>query len=478
MKMMDSLTQQVLATATTEQLWNDGDTIVVAVSGGVDSIALLHILYEISLTTPLKLVVAHVNHGFRPVESAHEQSYVERVANTLQLPYEYVQLNMPAIIERDQGNAQDLARQYRYQFLFEVATKYNATHVALGHHADDQAETIVMRLIRGTGSAGLTGIAMKRLQKNVQLIRPLLRIKKREIISYCERHHINHCEDSSNQFRTYERNKIRLDVLPVLQQYNPLVVDALNRLSQIVHDEHEWMESETQKLYQQLVSEKDGVLSFEFHHMSFIHVALQRRLIKLILDYVFGVYNFTNFEQIEAVRNGALNEAKSHWKIELGHGCIAIRDGNYMLFYPTVQASQRTVDSALSFCYELQRATTQLSIAEANVVIECEMITNGHLDHSNKYEAYFDVEQLTFPLYFRNRQAGDRVQLPGMNGSKKVQDLFVDDKVPRQIRNCIPILVDAQGQILWIAGLRRSSAALVSSTTQHILRLNARTLPY
>src|SRR5690606_697923 len=157
-------------TAKHYQLWDKQDTIVIAVSGGVDSMVLLYMMHECAHQEELNLVVAHVNHGYRPEESAHERRLVEATANKLGLPFEYIELDMPQYLLTHTGNPQALARERRYQFLYEVALKYSAASIATAHHADDQVETVLQHFIRGSSISGLSGIPIKRKEKKVQLI--------------------------------------------------------------------------------------------------------------------------------------------------------------------------------------------------------------------------------------------------------------------------------------------------------------------
>ncbi|WP_108995001.1 tRNA lysidine(34) synthetase TilS, partial [Paenibacillus agaridevorans] len=195
-------------------LWQDGDTIIVAVSGGPDSMALLHMLHMLAVPKRLRTIAAHVNHGFRGEESAAELELVKRYAEKLGVPCETTTLALTTYIEENALNLQAAAREKRYAFLHEVAKRYGASRVALAHHGDDQAETVLMRVIRGAGLSGLSGIPAKRSENNVELIRPLLRMNKSDLLAYCEEGDIPYSTDSSNLERHYFRNTVRLDILP------------------------------------------------------------------------------------------------------------------------------------------------------------------------------------------------------------------------------------------------------------------------
>ena len=195
---MDEWLSELTALAREEGLWSPGDTMVVAVSGGPDSMALLHVLHRLSATESLSLVAAHVDHGFRGEESAKEAESVRQYAASLGIPCESTFIDMPAYIEESRMNGQAASREKRYDYLLGVAHTYGASRIALAHHADDQAETVLMRILRGTGLGGLAGISISRPEKNVELIRPFLRTYKADILRYCKLWAIPYSQDSSN----------------------------------------------------------------------------------------------------------------------------------------------------------------------------------------------------------------------------------------------------------------------------------------
>ncbi|MFC5653356.1 tRNA lysidine(34) synthetase TilS [Paenibacillus solisilvae] len=470
---MDDWLGDLAQIAEQEKLWSPGDTIVVAVSGGPDSTALLHLLARLAPSQQLKLIAAHVNHGFRPEESAREEAAVQQFASELGVVYEYTKLNMPAYIEETKMNAQAAAREKRYSFLFEVAKKHGAASIALGHHADDQAETVLMRIIRGTGPSGLSGIAWRRTEKNVELIRPLLRRNKADILRYCEQWGVSFSEDSSNGKRTYFRNLIRLDVLPYLSTLNPQLSQSLVRLAELATAEDDWMEHETRVAFG-----RDITLVSEGCHMTCkalldLHVALQRRLIKLILNCVGMVTETISFDSVETIRLAAYDSAPSTWSLDVGSGVRFVREYDKLCFIRAGKGNNLTSSEA-GYHYVVAEGITRLEMPDA----EAELLFEGLLPNEksrprDKQEALFDADQIAYPLTVRNRRPGDRMQVLGLNGTKKVQDMFVDDRIAPSRRERMPILVDAAGRILWIPGVRRSEYAQINGSTKHILRVRA-----
>lgn len=468
---MDSLLENIAASARTEGLWEPGDTVVVAVSGGPDSMALLDMLWRLRERDQLALIAAHVNHGFRPEESEREAATVQQLCLQLDIRYEAAFIDMPAYLAETGKNAQLAAREKRYAFLHEVASRYGAARIALAHHADDQAETVLMRILRGTGTGGLAAIHPRRVHNNVELIRPLLRIRKADLLAYCARKQLPYCVDSSNNKRDYLRNQLRLDVLPMLEQYNAQLVPSLVRLAEISGAEDGWMAAEAQRAFARYVDCGTSFATLEVSALQGLHVALQRRLIKLILTYISSKQEIASFEQVEAIRQAAGEHASTTWAIDVGGGIRFSRE------YGTLRFEQAAATAAAgTYAYEIEQGMQQVYVAEAGISFELAILPGGRPQRGalGKQEAFFDLESVAFPLTVRNRRPGDRLAVIGLNGSRKVQDIFVDAKIPPSQRERLPIVCDANGALLWIPGIRRSRIALVGDEAAPVLCIRAK----
>ncbi|HIW33330.1 MAG TPA: tRNA lysidine(34) synthetase TilS [Candidatus Paenibacillus intestinavium] len=459
------LVEEAWNVAKSQQLWQPNSTIVVAVSGGPDSMALLHILHSIALRDSLQLVVAHVNHGFRPGESAAEYELVRQAAKQLALICEYTELDMPLYLQENRGNSQAASRQRRYAFLYEVCERHNANYIALAHHGDDQAETVLMHILRGTGISGLSGMAMKRSEKNVELIRPLLRMRKDDLIVYCQEQQIRYVNDSSNEHRDYFRNKIRLDVIPYLETFNPKLTQSLARLADVAGVEDDWMQQQVNQMFVEDVKHQDQSIIINCKVLLDAHVALQRRLIKLILSYLSQEVTSISFEGIERIRWAAGNTATSTYRIDVGEGIVCVREydilrfvhsNNYLLFQST---------KAKTLIIEQQQLPCMVQYG--NWSISCKLYEGDAQlpSPASRYEAVFDYDTISFPLTIRSRLTGDRMNVIGLNGTKKVQDMFVDEKIAISERDTYPILLQHSNQIIWLPGVRRSSYSLVNEQT-------------
>ena len=455
---MNQLLSDITATATRKGLWRAGERILVAVSGGPDSVALLHILSQLAKRERFLLTAAHIHHGLRHA-SDQEAEAVQQFCQSLSIPCEYRRLDVPAYKRSSGLNTQLAARELRYRFLYETAERIGASRIALGHHADDQAETVLMRVLRGTGLSGLAGMKMRRNDHGVELIRPLLEVPKSKLTEYCEVQGLGYSEDASNTDRHYLRNALRLDVMPQLQAYNPELREALCRLGEMASQEDELLQSQTEQCYQRLVRpEKDG-LFMDRQDLLGLHVALQRRLIKLILYYLSPERDSTSYERVEAMRMAVADESQTTWRTDAGEGIRFAREYERLHW---LRSNLHMASEVPQYQYEVSAHEREIIIRETDppMVFSFHSADAGSGRPANRYEAVFDVQALQFPLTIRNRRTGDRMAVLGLEGTKKVQDMFVDDKIPPSQRGTLPIVCDADGKLLWIPGIRRSSHAL------------------
>lgn len=470
MEPLKELMESVLAVAAEHELWAPHDTLIVAVSGGPDSVALLHILHQISVTRmPLTLVCAHVNHGFRE-ESHEEAELVRAMAAGLGLPFELAEFDIPAYAKSSGLGPEAAAREKRYAFLIETAHRYGARGVALAHHADDQAETVLLRLLRGSGPSGLAGMRWKRTEKKVELIRPFLRINKTALVSLCASEGLAYAVDASNLQTHYKRNAVRLELLPELEKHHPNIRQSLLQLAEITGAEDEFMEEATAKYYEEIVFRKNGQSALERRAFAAMPSALQRRLIKLILNYLSADTAALDFPKIEAVRRGTLQHEPTTWSLDLGGGIVCRRE------YDTIWFSSKPSERQASYTYRLTWPDSRLHVAEIGKVLTMKILKKEDLhvqgEDNGKMTAWFDCETLVMPLTVRSRLPGDTIKVMGLNGSKKVKDIYIDDKIPSSKRAAIPLVCDGLGNIVWIPGVRRSAHAVVGRHTASVLFLS------
>ncbi|MEW6624146.1 MAG: tRNA lysidine(34) synthetase TilS [Bacillota bacterium] len=450
-----SLLKKVEKTIEKYKLLQKNDKVVVAVSGGVDSLALLHCLYRLKETYSLTLVVAHLNHMFRGEEADEDAETVKKLAIDLGLGAVIGKVDVPQIIRATLLSPQDAARKARYEFLQQAANSIKANKIALGHHQDDQAETVLLHLCKGAGLDGLKGIMPKR----DIYIRPLLAIQKWELEKYCRDHKLPVRVDKSNYKDVYLRNKIRNRLIPWLkQEVNANIIEVLAGTAEILRDENQYLEEEIGHLEQKIrvslsFKQQKGVWDTRF--FCELPKALQRRLIRRVYLLVSGHrYNLT-FMHIEAVRHTILNKISGS-KVELPGKLLAVYAYDRLELMPKeLFYSKRNAD----YSYELP-IPGRIAVKEAGSIIESKLMEPGqkinNLEVDGKEEVLVKLEAGD-ALIVRNRKSGDRFQPVGMLGTKKLKDFFIDEKVDRKQRDIIPVVVSKNsGKIVWIAGMRSS----------------------
>ncbi|MGB9803375.1 tRNA lysidine(34) synthetase TilS, partial [Desulfofundulus sp.] len=304
-----------------------GDRVLVGVSGGPDSVALLHLLWRMKGELHISLAVAHLNHMFRGEEARADARLVEELAKDLGLPVYLEEFDVPAYRERTGLSAQDAARRVRYRFFEEVARRTGASRVALGHHADDQAETILFNFLRGTGPAGLKGIPPVR----GMYIRPLLDTRRREIERYCQEHSLPVREDASNKKTIYTRNRIRLELIPQLEtEYNPRLVDALVHLGHICREENDYLEEQAALLYGRVLKvEGEHHLLLAVPELLSTPLALVRRVLRRAWCHLTGSGGDLSYLQVESLLT-LLHTAAGGRVVELPRGVRASRRGQVL----------------------------------------------------------------------------------------------------------------------------------------------------
>lgn len=440
-----------------------GDRLIVGVSGGVDSMVLLHLLDACREAFDLSLIVAHVNHGLRPVESEKEAELVQKEAARLGLPFEYGQFNVKEFQKRGGLSPQDAARRVRFHFFHNLLQKHHAQKIALGHHADDQVETVLLRLIRGSGLQGLKGMLPIRDGK---VIRPLLGVWEEEIQSFAMEKKIPFLSDSSNLKKDYLRNRIRLALIPMMErEYQPNFKEILLRTSNILREEDDYLEKGAEAAYQKVVREERETLSFKFSEYQSLHQAIQWRVIRKILGRIY--------DRGVAVEEGEwsdvhemyqkLHQSSPSFLLELPHGAWVEKR------YDAVLIGKGKVKPFLPFDVELiSPGHTFIREVGKEVVIE-----ETDRDKFKNYRgplntALMDYGSLQFPLKMRNFRPGDRFYPLGAKGTQKLKNFFIDHKIPKFERPKVPLLVSGE-MIAWIVGYRIDERVKITEKTRKVL---------
>lgn len=456
------------------RLISAGDTVVCAVSGGPDSMALLHVLHRLSGEFGFALVAAHVHHGFRMAESDAEAETVRAFAASLGVPFRMARVDAPGHAMRHGMNAQAAARQLRYRFLHETAEACGAKVIALAHHLDDQAETVLMNLLSGASLTGLAGMALVRSAGGAKHIRPFLRIRKQDIVDYVAERGIPHHTDSSNLSRDYLRNRLRLDVMPLLLKEQPKLPEALGRLADIAGEEDRFLDGLAEGALKRTARMESGRVEARRGAFLAESVALQRRMIKLILNYLAGNPRFSDYSRIESIRTAIERGSPPSLSMDAGSGIRFVRRYD-RLVWEKGPGGDEASPAAYAYTFDPVDGGAGRALAIPGVgVLHAgvgETAQSAGAAGQPAHEVRFDADALRLPLTVRSRRDGDRLQPFGLTGSKKVKDILIDLKIDPDWRNLVPVVTDAEGTLLWIAGIRRSRHAPVNEGTKRVLML-------
>lgn len=444
-----------------------GETVVAGVSGGPDSVALLHVLYRLRDQFNFRLVVAHLNHGFRGAEAEADAGFVADMAARLGLEAHIQTRNVPEYGARAGLSAQVAAREIRYSFLSEVALKTGAARVALGHHADDQAETILLHLLRGAGPGGLGG--MLPVRENFY-IRPLLTIRRRDIEAYCRYHNLPTRQDSSNLQAKYLRNRIRLELIPLLEErYNPNLAEALNRLGVICREEDEYLDRQAEKLFfQARVGTGGGGVALERDKLLQIPAAVLRRVIRRAWSEICGSRDDLAFGHIDQIME-IIKSGGGYRIINLPRG-ITCRTGYDVVEFALGGEKE---EQEVPFYQHRLKVPGITAIPEAGITMGARIVPAAEAGEPAALgadEVLLDYHRLSMPLVVRRRMPGDRFTPLGLGGSMKLKKFFIDHKVPRRLRDCLPLVVSG-ADIVWVAGLRPGDKWKVTAETTTCLHL-------
>jgi tRNA(Ile)-lysidine synthase len=482
-------------------LISPGETVIIGVSGGADSVCLLHVLAKWQKEPRIRLHVAHLNHQLRGMESEADAKYVSDLADSLSIPITIDRQDVAAYRTERNCSIEEAARELRYAFLGRVAREIGANRIAIGHTRDDHVETILMHILRGTGITGLCGLiscspmAYERLvmsspanQSTLLVIRPLLDITREETTNYCREHQLDPRIDSSNHSLSFFRNRLRLQLLPLLRQYNPSIDQALLRLADIAREDNAFIEQQAFGLWEAVARQENNAIYLDKKQVVSLPIALQRQLLRVAVAKLAGDTRDIESSHVEAARN-LLNKQVGK-KLSLPHGFICEVGYNEFVItrFPLGIASTAEQYQLSSVCpfpplpgefyikvpgkTVLPRWKVVASIVGKQVNSQSMRDTlspSKRICQSNLV-ADFDLYKTGTELFVRQRRSGDKFQPLGMNVPKKLQDFMVDTKIPRSWRDHIPIVCSPQ-QIIWVVGWRIDGRVNTTEASKEILRL-------
>jgi tRNA(Ile)-lysidine synthase len=454
--------ERVLKNIREYNLIEDGDNVVIGLSGGPDSMALLYVLLEI-VEIDFNIYIAHVNHGVRGEEALADEIFVENLAKKLNLPYYSTQVNMNEYAKAKGISSEEAGRELRYGFFRKILNEIGGGKIAVAHNKNDQAETLLMRIFRGTGIDGLRG--MDFISRDI--IRPILNIERAEIEKYLEDKDIETRLDKTNLENIYSRNKIRLELIPYIEEnFNPNIIDTLWRTSRIATIDSDFLEKHTEKIYNNMMK-KRGKHSIILDRKLFLEEgrSIQQRIIRnSIIDINGSVQGITE-KHIAYILNLFI-DGDTGKSIDIIDNLIAKTSYEELIIEKKRKVKKK------DYLYEIPIEDT-IYIGDLGLKVNTELTTVDNIDFNSidSFTKYFDFNKINGKLYIRNRKNGDRFFPYGMEGSKKIKDYFIDEKIPKDKRDEIPILIDNEN-IIWIVGYRISNLYKITECTEKVLKIS------
>ncbi|TCK87856.1 tRNA(Ile)-lysidine synthase [Natranaerovirga hydrolytica] len=456
--MKDKILQYIIE----EKMINKEDHIVVGVSGGADSICLLHILYALKDTLNITLSAVHINHGLRKEAAIEDAAFVKALCQKFEIPcYDYY-YNIKEVAKKEKVSEEEAGRIIRYNRFLKVCNEKINGKIAVGHHMDDNAETILLNLIRGTGIKGLTGIQPIR----GKIIRPLLNTSRKEIMDYLSKYNIAYREDLSNYQAIYTRNKVRLNVIPYIEKnINPNFVKKIVKTANILQEDNDFIQEYAYEKYT-IIKKEEANNSIKLYLEGFLkeHIAIRKRVVQLAIKHISTEKNIeaAHINQIIQLAHKEVSK-----QINLPNSIVVKKNYSTLDFFIDENNSMNKM--AIEYGIKIP---SKVHIMEGNKTIITKILKNEKDITMTKkpYTKCFDYDKIENTLCVRTRKSGDFIKLKGLNGRKKLKDFFIDEKIPKETRDQILLIADEKN-ILWIIGYRSSDEYKVTKQTKNILMI-------
>ena len=408
-----------------------GDYVVAAISGGPDSMALLSILNDVSKEKNFKIVCAHINHGLRK-ESEDEKVMVEKYCNENNIIFEYMKID-----NYNKDNFHNDARKKRYSFFETLIKKYNSKYLFTAHHGDDLAETIFMRISRGSTIQGYAGFAEFSYNNGYVIARPLIKLSKDYILSYVKENNIPYAIDNSNSKDVYTRNRIRKNIIPEFKKENSKILSKINQFSETLFQCYEYIDKVVETKMQVLY--KDNILNVDLFMKE--EKIIQISVLQKMLNKQYGEQiSLINNKHIEDLYNLIYSKRKSS-SISLPKNIVAKKQYNKLQLILKEQEYG-------NFEYVFNK---KIMLPNGKTIEQIE-----NFNKNSNYICLLNSSEINLPLYVRNKEDGDIIYIKGLNGKKKISDIFINEKISNNERKTWPIVVDSDNQIVWLPGLKKS----------------------
>ena len=446
-----------------ENLIEKNDKILIALSGGPDSICLLDIMIKLKDEYNLTLYAAHLNHRIRGIDAQEDSLFCQKICKKNNVTFFVKNIDIPELAVQQSRGVEEVARDVRYDMFFDIKNKLGINKIAVAHNLDDQAETILMKMFRGSGIQGLRGIDYKRKDG---IIRPLLDIYKSQINEYCDVNNLNPRIDKTNFESDYSRNKVRLDLIPYIENnYCENIKQILSRTANVIRDDYNYIEKVSKEHYELLVKNKsDDEIILDLPLLKNTDTAIQKRVIRLAILDIMG--NLNNIENVHIVDSLSLLEKSDGKIINLPKNLKAyIKNEDYVI----TTKNQENEEITYEYKIEINGKTV---VNEIGLTVTTSVLPakDSLALPVSKYIKVFDYDKIVGSLYVRSRKIGDKLSPIGLTGTKKIKDILINKKIPADTKYMFPIISDDE-QILWLLGYRISENYKIDDSTQRVIRI-------
>jgi tRNA(Ile)-lysidine synthase len=484
-----ALARQVRATIDRHELLPRGDTVVVGVSGGADSLCLLYLLRRLAPDYGVSLHVAHLHHGIRGQAADADAAFVRDLCAEWGLSCTIERVDVPALAEAHGLSTEEAARQARYGFVGRLARRVGGRTVAVAHHADDQVETVLMHFLRGSGLAGLRGMRplswldeLHMLDDDatppvrggrLRLVRPLLTVTQEEILAYCQTHGLTPRFDRTNLDVTYFRNRLRHELIPTLEAYNPNIRQVVLRTAEVLAGDYELLQGLVDEAWDRVVAvQSPGAIAYDLEALRDLPAGLQRSLLRRGIETLRHSLRNISLVHIDDARDvlmhgdvGAQATLPAGLMLQLDYARAILADVGYTPAPPDWPRVSGPVTVPVPGAITLPetpawRVVTRLAPREA--------LDDAWQDNPDRYTAYFDADRVEAPLLLRPRRTGDEMVPLGLDHHQRLTDLMINLKIPQAARDRVPLLV-SDGEIIWVVGWRVGETAAVRRETRRVL---------
>ncbi len=453
-ELMAGLIEDVRKTIYKNNMIANGDKIVVGVSGGPDSLCLLHVLMELCGEYGCSLYAAHLNHKFRGEAADADAEFVREICREWGIPAFIEAFDVPAYIEETGLSPEEAGREIRYRLFGRVCEEVGGNKIAVAHNLNDHIETILMRFMRGSGIDGLKGIEAVR----GNIIRPLLEVDRLRIEEYCAENRLNPRIDKTNLESVYHRNKIRLELIPFIEKnFNPNIKMALSRFSGLIKDENDFLEIEAKEKLRGTAEFFDDRVIIYIPKFTSLHTALKRRIIRLCLEKIANTLNGFDFKHFERVLE--LTEKSTGAAIMLPHKLKAFVSYDKLVLAKDIVKADKKCYYKLKYDYD-----NSVDTANGCITIKRKKAEEIGELRGQKDMIYIDPSRIKEGLVLRYREPGDMFAPIGMKGAKKLKEYLIDEKVPREKRDGLELIADGN-EIVWIVGGRLSEKYKITDKT-------------